>query len=33
MERHRISQLLVTDAAGRICGALNMHDLFQAKVV
>jgi hypothetical protein len=25
--------LLVTAADGRISGALNMHDLFQAKVV
>lgn len=33
MEQRRISQLLVTDDAGRVCGALNMHDLFQAKVV
>lgn len=33
MEQNRISQLLVTAADGRICGALNMHDLFQAKVV
>lgn len=33
MEQNRISQLLVTDASGRVCGALNMHDLFQAKVV
>jgi arabinose-5-phosphate isomerase len=32
MEEHRISQLLVTDATGRLCGALNMHDLLQAKV-
>ena len=33
MEEHRINQLLVVDAAGRLCGALNMHDLFRAKVV
>ena len=33
MEQNRISQLLVTAPDGRICGALNMHDLFQAKVV
>lgn len=33
MERHRINQLLVTDAAGQLAGALNMHDLFRAKVV
>ncbi|MBU6437764.1 MAG: KpsF/GutQ family sugar-phosphate isomerase [Betaproteobacteria bacterium] len=33
MERHHILQLLVTDARGRLVGALNMHDLFKAKVV
>jgi arabinose-5-phosphate isomerase len=33
MERHRINGLLVTDPEGRVVGALNMHDLFQAKVV
>ncbi|MDK9724902.1 MAG: KpsF/GutQ family sugar-phosphate isomerase [Sterolibacteriaceae bacterium MAG5] len=33
MERHRINQLLVVDAAGTLVGALNMHDLFRAKVV
>ena len=33
MERHRINQLLVIDAAGTLVGALNMHDLFRAKVV
>ncbi|WIM07083.1 MAG: KpsF/GutQ family sugar-phosphate isomerase [Candidatus Nitricoxidivorans perseverans] len=33
MERHRINQLLVTDAGGNLAGALNMHDLFRAKVV
>jgi len=33
MERHRISQLLVTDEAGRLLGALNMHDLFRARVL
>ena len=33
MERHKINQLLVTDAADRFVGALNMHDLFRAKVV
>lgn len=33
MERHKISQLLVTDATGHLLGALNMHDLFQAKVI
>jgi arabinose-5-phosphate isomerase len=33
MERHRISQLLVADAAGKLVGALNMNDLLRAKVV
>ena len=33
MERFRINALLVTDGEGRLAGALNMHDLFRAKVV
>jgi arabinose-5-phosphate isomerase len=33
MERHRISQLLVVNAAGELIGALNMNDLLRAKVV
>jgi arabinose-5-phosphate isomerase len=33
MERLRINALLVIDADGRIAGALNMHDLFAAKVI
>lgn len=33
MERHRISQLLVVTAEGRLAGALNTHDLFRAKVI
>ncbi len=33
MERHQINQLLVTTADGRLAGALNMHDLFRAKVI
>lgn len=33
MERHKINQLLVVDADGTLVGALNMHDLFRAKVV
>ena len=33
MERHKINQLLVAEADGRLLGALNMHDLFQAKVI
>jgi arabinose-5-phosphate isomerase len=33
MERHRINQLLVTDADDALIGALNMHDLLLAKIV
>jgi arabinose-5-phosphate isomerase len=33
MEDHKISQLLVVDARERLVGALNMHDLFRAKVI
>lgn len=33
MEKHRINQLIVTNAQGALAGALNMHDLFKAKVV
>ena len=33
MEANKINQLLVTDEAGALLGALNMHDLFRAKVV
>jgi len=33
MEQHRISQLLVVDADRQLLGALNMHDLMQAKVI
>jgi arabinose-5-phosphate isomerase len=33
MERLKVNQLLVIDAAGQLVGALNMHDLFRAKVV
>jgi arabinose-5-phosphate isomerase len=33
MERRRISQLLVADGDNRLIGALNMHDLFAAKVI
>jgi len=33
MEVNKINQLLVTDETGALCGALNMHDLFRAKVV
>ena len=33
MEKHQISALLVTDADGRVVGALNIHDLLRARVV
>ncbi len=33
MERYRINALLVTDPVGRLLGALNMHDLFTARVI
>lgn len=33
MERHKINQLLVVDEDGALAGALDMHDLFRAKVV
>ena len=33
METHRITALPVTDAQGRLIGALNVHDLFRAGVV
>ena len=33
MERNKVNQLLVVDAHGELAGALNMHDLFRAKVV
>jgi len=33
MERHKVNQLLVVDTEQRLIGALNMHDLFQAKVI
>ena len=33
MEDHRISQILVVDGAAHLIGALNMHDLFRAKVL
>jgi arabinose-5-phosphate isomerase len=33
MERFRINQMLVVDAGGALIGALNMHDLFSAKVI
>ncbi|MBL8442294.1 MAG: KpsF/GutQ family sugar-phosphate isomerase [Betaproteobacteria bacterium] len=33
MERHRVNGLLVADSDGRLVGALNMHDLFTARVI
>ena len=33
MEAHRITSVLVVDADGRLCGALNSHDLMRAKVI
>jgi arabinose-5-phosphate isomerase len=33
MERYKVNQLLVLATDGTLAGALNMHDLFQAKVV
>jgi arabinose-5-phosphate isomerase len=33
MERHKVNQLLVSDERGELVGALNMHDLFRAKVI
>jgi arabinose-5-phosphate isomerase len=33
MEQHKVNQMLVVDAEQRLVGALNMHDLFRAKVI
>lgn len=33
MERYRVNALLVTDSDLKLIGALNMHDLFRAKVI
>ncbi len=33
MEYHRITSVLVVDAQGRLCGALNSNDLMRAKVI
>jgi len=33
MEKHRINHLVVTDPHGVLLGALNLHDLFAAKVI
>ena len=33
MEEFKVNQLLVVEAGGKLVGALNMHDLFRAKVL
>jgi arabinose-5-phosphate isomerase len=33
MERNKVNQILVVDEGMRLIGALNMHDLFKAKVI
>ena len=33
MELHRITSVLVVDAAGKLTGALNSNDLMRAKVI
>jgi arabinose-5-phosphate isomerase len=33
MERFKVNQLLVVDQDQKLLGALNMHDLFRAKVI
>jgi arabinose-5-phosphate isomerase len=33
MEQHKVNQLLAVDNERRLVGALNMHDLFRAKVI
>jgi arabinose-5-phosphate isomerase len=33
MERNKVNQLLVVDQSHKLLGALNMHDLFRAKVI
>jgi arabinose-5-phosphate isomerase len=33
MERNKVNQILVVDETHRLVGALNMHDLFRAKVI
>ena len=33
MEKHRITSVLVIDAEGRLCGAVNSNDLMRAKVI
>jgi len=33
MEEHKVNQVLVVDGRGALMGALNMHDLFRARVI
>ena len=33
MEKHSITSMLVVDAEGALCGALNTNDLMRAKVI
>ncbi|MDP3338313.1 MAG: CBS domain-containing protein, partial [Rhodoferax sp.] len=33
MEQRRITSVLVLDAEGKLCGALNSNDLMRAKVI
>jgi len=33
MEQHSITSVLVVDASGKLCGALNSNDLLRAKVI
>jgi len=33
MERNKVNQILVVDDEKKLIGALNMHDLFRAKVI
>ena len=33
MEKYKINQIPVVDSNGVLIGALNMHDLFQAKAL
>jgi arabinose-5-phosphate isomerase len=33
MERFKVNQLIVVDDDQKLLGALNMHDLFRAKVL
>jgi len=33
MENHKVNQLLVVDSRGDLVGALNIHDLFRAKIL